>query len=135
MSEKELSKYYYLKKEIKDLEDRIETLGNGVGSIKITDMPKGSTKLGSIQEKIVELKEKWVNARLTALEEYLKIETYINSIEDTEIRMIARYRYLDLLGWEQIALKMGNGQDRTTISKKMRKFLDNSPNSHTAIIK
>lgn len=130
MTEKELSKYYYLKQEIKDLEERIDTLGVGVGSIKITDMPKGSSKLSSIQERIVELKEKWITARLTALEEYIKIETYINSIEDTEIRMIARYRYLDLLGWEQIALKIGNGQDRTTISKKIRKFLDNSPNSH-----
>ena len=130
MSEKELSQYFHLKKEIEDLEERIAKLGNGVGSIKITDMPKGSSKLSSIQERIVELKEKWITARLTALEEYIKIETYINSIEDTEIRMIARYRYLDLLGWEQIALKIGNGQDRTTISKKIRKFLDNSPNSH-----
>lgn len=129
MSEKELSNYYYLKKEIKDLEERIETLGNGVGSIKISDMPKGSSKISSIQEKIVELKEKWINARVSALEEYLRIETYINSIEDIEIRLIARYRYLDLLSWEQIALKIGKGQDRTTVSKKMRSFLDNSPNS------
>ena len=130
MSEKELSKYYYLKKEIKDLEERIETLGNGVGSIKISDMPKGSSKISSIEEKIVELKERWINARVSALEEYLRIETYINSIEDIEIRLIARYRYLDLLSWEQIALKIGKGQDRTTVSKKMRSFLDNSPNSH-----
>lgn len=130
MSEKELSKYYYLKKEIKDLEERIETLGNGVGSIKISDMPKGSPKISSIEEKIVELKEKWINARVSALEEYLRIETYINSIEDIEIRLIARYRYLDLLSWEQIALKIGKGQDRTTVSKKMRSFLDNSPSSH-----
>jgi hypothetical protein len=130
MSEKELSKYYYLKKEIKDLEERIETLGNGVGSIKISDMPKGSSKISSIEEKIVELKEKWINARVSALEEYLRIETYINSIEDIEIRLIARYRYLDLLSWEQIALKIGKCQDRTTVSKKMRSFLDNSPNSH-----
>ena len=107
MSEKELSKYYYLKKEIKDLEERIETLGNGVGSIKISDMPKGSSKISSIEEKIVELKEKWINARVSALEEYLRIETYINSIEDIEIRLIARYRYLDLLSWEQIAVKIG----------------------------
>ena len=130
MSEKEFSKYYYLKKEIKDLEERIETLGNGVGSIKISDMTKGSSKISSIEEKIVELKEKWINARLSALEEYVRIETYIHSIEDIEIRLIARYRYLDLLSWEQIALKIGKSQDRTTVSKKMRSFLDNSPNSH-----
>lgn len=130
MTEKELSKYYYLKQEIKDLEERIETLGNGVGCIEITDMPKGSAKISSIQEKIVELKEKWINARVSALEEYIKIETYINGIEDTEIRLIARYRYLDLLKWGQIANKIGNCQDRTTVAKKMRNFLENSPNSH-----
>ena len=135
MTEKELSRYYYLKKEIKDLEDRIETIGVGVGSIKITDMPKNNIKTCSIQEKILELKEKWMDARISALEEYIKIENYIANIEDLEIKQIIRYRFLDLLSWEQIALKLGTGQDRTTISKKIRNFLDNSPNSHYSIIK
>jgi len=135
MTEKELSRYYYLKKEIKYLEEKIEKMGYGIGSIKISDMPKNNTKIESIQEKIVALKEKWIEARISALEEYTKIENYVENIEDLEMKQIIRYRYLDLFSWEQIALKLGTGQDRTTISKKVRKFLENSPNSHTCIIK
>lgn len=135
MSEKELSQYFHLKKEIEDLEERIIKLGNGVGSIEIKDMPSGSHKIISIQEKIVQLKEKWINARLSALEEFLKIENYIENINDDEIKQIMKYRFMDLMSWEQIALKIGKGQDRTTVAKKMRSFLNNSPNSHSDIVK
>lgn len=128
MTEKELSRYFHLKKEIEDLEERIEKIGNGVGSIKIKDMPGGSHKIISIQEKIVELKEKWINARLSAIEEYLKIENYIKSVEDLEIKQIMRYRFMDLMNWEQIGNIMG--YERTTISKKARDYIKNSHNSH-----
>ena len=84
----------------------------------------------SIQEKRVIIVEKWINARLSALEEYLKIESYIESVEDSEIRQIMRYRYLDLLSWERIGEKMN--YERTTISKKLRNYLkcNNSHFSH-----
>lgn len=37
MDEKELSRYYYLKKEIENLEERIITFGVGVSSVKIKE--------------------------------------------------------------------------------------------------
>lgn len=123
MSEQELSQFYYLRKEVKELEDKLAALGYGVGSIKLSDEPKGTTLSSSIQEKVVELKELWLNRRMDAIEAYLNIEKFINGIEETEIRLIATYRYLDLLTWDQIAGKMGDGSDRTTVAKKMRKFL------------
>ena len=135
MSEKELSQYYYLKKEIKDIESRIAELGYGVGSIKYTDEPKGKTKVISIQEKISELKDLLIERRISALEAYLNIESFVGSIDVSEIRTIARYRFLDCLTWEQIAAKLGNGQDRTSISKKMRKYLSNSHISHNSVLK
>ena len=133
MTEKELSQYFYLKKEIEDLEERIAKLGLGIGSIEIKDIPGGTKKISSIQEKIVELKEKWINARISALEEYLKIEKYINGIEDSELRSIFRMRYLDLKKWEEIGFK--HNYDRTTISKKVRGYIKHSHNSHTEMIK
>ena len=59
--------------------------------------------------------------RISALEQYLEIERYIEEIEDVEIRNLMRYRYLDLMKWEDIGEKVF--QDRTTISKKVRKFI------------
>lgn len=122
MTEKELSRYYYLKREIKDLEDRLKELGVGLSAINLDkELSSGSSGHTSIQEKIAIIKEKWINARLSALEEYLKIENYIETVEEVEIRQIMRYRFLDLLSWEKVAEKMN--YERTTIPKKLRSYL------------
>ena len=55
------------------------------------------------------------------MEQYLEIERYIEEVDDAEIRNIMRYRYLDLLKWEDIADRMF--QDRTTIAKKVRRYI------------
>lgn len=127
MTEKELSKYYFLKKEVEDLEERIKELGNGLGAIKYTDTIKGiGGKKTSLQEKIVELKNLWMEKRVSALEEYIRIEKYISNIEDSEIRSIMRYRFMDLKTWDEIGNILFG--DRTTAPKKMRKYIKN--NSH-----
>ena len=124
MKEKELNKYYYLKKEVEDLEERIETYDVGVSSVRVKELNVDSSpQFISIQEKVVELKDKWMQKRVEALEEYIKIESFIDRVDDAEIRILLRYRYLDLLSWEQIGEKVF--MDRTSVSKKIRKFLNN----------
>ena len=122
MSEKELSKYFYLKKEVEDLENRIKEFGNGVRSIQIKDVQVSSShKNKSIQETKVELVARLTEKRISALEQYLEIERYIEDVDDAEIRNIMRYRYLDLMKWEDIGEKMF--QDRTSVAKKVRKYI------------
>lgn len=122
MSEKELSKYYNLKREVQDLEERIAEFGSGVKSTPIKEVSVSSShSTKSIQETKVELVAMYTEKRIEALEQYLAIERYIEDIEDVEIRNIMRYRFLDLMKWEDIAEKVF--QDRTTISKKVRRFL------------
>ena len=41
------------------------------------------------------------------LEKQIEVEEYIQSIEDSRIRRIMRYRYLDNLTWQQVANRMG----------------------------
>lgn len=123
MTEKELSRYYWLKKEIKDLENRLEEFGYGVSAANIDKEIFGTAPTNSIQEKRAIIVEKWINARLTALEEYLKIENYIESVEDSEIRQIMRYRFLDLYDWYKIGELTHS--HRTTAYKKMRNYINN----------
>lgn len=111
MTEKELSKYYWLRKEIKDLEERLAEFGYGVSATKLDKEISGITSTESIQEKRVIIIEKWISARVSALEEYLKIESYIESVEDSEIRQIMRYRFLDLKKWNEIDKLMICGKD------------------------
>lgn len=122
MTEKELSNYFYLKKEAEDLEERLNTLGYGISAIQPKDVNISSKKqTASIQEKITQLKEIWIEKRVKALEEYIKIEKYINSVEDTEIRTIMRYRFMDLKRWDEIGDLLH--YDRTSASKKLRSYL------------
>lgn len=105
MTEKELSRYYYLKKEIEDLQKRINELEEtgGVSGIQYREVDVMSTpKNNPIQEKICILIDKLTERRISAIEEYLKIESYIESIEDAEIRQIMRYRFMDLKKWKEI---------------------------------
>ena len=122
MSEKELSQYYWLKKEIKSLEDRIEEFGDGVGAIAIKDtIVSGSTPMSSIQEKKMILLNQLIDARITALEKYIEIERYIETVEESEIRQIMRFRFLDLKSWTEIGEELH--YDRTSVAKKLRQYI------------
>lgn len=122
MSEKDLSKYYYLKKEVENLEEKIAEFGNGIKSTQIKEVSVSSShKNKSIQETKVELVARLTEKRISALEQYLEIERYIEDVDDVEIRNIMRYRYLDLMKWEDIGKKMF--QDRTSVYKKMKRYL------------
>ena len=128
MTEKDLSKYYWLKKEVKNIENQLEELGYGVNAITYEEKVGASIIPTSIQEKRAILIEKLINARLDALEEYIKIESYINTVTDPEVKMIMRLRFQNLKSWDEIGIELD--KDRTTVAKKLRSFLQNSPNSH-----
>ena len=132
MTEKELSKYYWLKREVKNLEERLEEFGSGLKAMNIESETGSSSVHTSIQQRRAELVKRIINDRLTALEEYIKIESYIEKVEDSEIRQIMRYRFLDLYGWYKIGDLMN--YDRTTCSKKLRTYIKNSHNSHSEVI-
>ena len=121
MTEKELSQYYYLTVEIKDIEERIAKFGVGVGSKGFENEISGNGRGSSIQEKYTELNSLYIEKRLDALEQYIKIEKYISNVEDSEIRLIMRMRFLDLKDWEDIGDKIHC--DRTTVARKVRKYI------------
>ena len=113
-------------KEIENLEDRIITFGVGVSSVKIKELNVDSSpRYESIQEKVAELKDLWIQKRVEALEEYIKIEHYISNIEDSEIRQIMRYRYLDLKKWDDIDVLLCNGTNYS--KKKYYKYIKTYP--------
>lgn len=122
MTEKELSRYFYLKKEVKSIEDKLIEFGDGVSATSYEEKIGSSGVPSSIQEKRSILIEKLINARLTALEEYIKIETYINKVEDSEIRSIMILRFQELKNWDEIGEELH--MERTTVSKKLRKYLE-----------
>lgn len=110
MNKKQLSKYYYLSMEIKDIQTKLEEIRNqSIGVAKMTGMPF-SSKVGNPTEQqamlIIKYTQKLEKKQSKALAELLKIEDYISNIEDVETRLIFSKRYIELKKWEKIALEM-----------------------------
>ena len=107
MTKEELSKYYYLKQEIKQIEDNIKEIDSTFMRASLINCEKFERKLSNPQEKRMILIEKYEQKLEIALnksiEELIKIEEFINSIEDPENRMIFRYRYIELKSWNEIS--------------------------------
>ena len=107
MNKEELSRYYYLSLEIEELKKRIDTLREtAVSFSQITGMPKNKSKENTEENKrirILALAEKMAKKVSEATEEMLKIEEYISTIEDTELKLILTKRYLESKSWDRVA--------------------------------
>lgn len=107
MTKEELSKYYYLKHEIKQIEDKIKEIDSTFMRASLINCEKFERKLSNPQEKRMILIEKYEQkleiAINKSIEELIKIKEFINSIEDPENRMIFRYRYIELKSWNEIS--------------------------------
>ena len=107
MTKEELSKYYYFKQEIKQIEDKIKEIDSTFMRASLINCEKFERKLSNPQEKRMILIEKYEQkleiAINKSIEELIKMEEFINSIEDPENRMIFRYRYIELKSWNEIS--------------------------------
>lgn len=129
MDIKELNKLYYKKKNIEALEEELAELNN-LSSAPLTDSIKGNN-VSKPTEKYVLRKnrilEKLNKARDKYLEEYERINDFINTIEDEEIKLIAYLRFIKLKDWYYIAEEISPENkmlDRTTPRKKLKRYLN-----------
>ncbi len=125
MNKKELSKYYHLTNEIKDLQEKIKELDlTLISSPLLTGMPH-SNKISNPTEQrnilMLTLKRKLEIREARAMEELIKIEDYISSIEDTELRQIFDKRYVQLKSWEVIANEIHMSE--RNVFRKVSKYL------------
>lgn len=98
-----LNKAYYTKLEIENIERQINSLDN-------FDVEK--------KYKLVSKLKIYQNKYINQLE---YINDVIEQIEDDETRLIARYRFIDNLKWQEIADKLF--KDRTACYRKLQRYL------------
>ena len=129
MTKSELVEYCDLKNEIADLENRIDkirklsemvsdTVQNGYKHRAViygVDLNR-KRKLHMYENKLQEFYDK-------LFEEQNKIEDYIETIPNSSIRQILRYRYIDGFNWKQIQVLMKYNHEDTA-RKKHDKFLE-----------
>lgn len=134
MNKKDLEQIMFLKREVKDLERRLQN--NNINSV-IADSVKGSstnfpyiechrTIQGVDYKKQIRDKKyrKLLKSKRDKINKLLvQIEYDLNYIEDSEIRQIIRYKYFDEYNWVKIMHLMNyNTEDKAR--KKIERFFE-----------
>ena len=134
MTKKEIKNLYYLKKEIVAQKKRIKELENLATSCtaKVTELTNKTEvidKVGNYATEIADLKRLLDLNLKKRFYELVRLDKFIESIEDSEIRTILMLRYAQGLSWQQIAKDMEVIGDGSTERKKHNRFLKVSRNS------
>lgn len=129
MTKEELIEYCNLKKEINDLEKRIDKIH------KTTEMVSDTVQNGykhraiifgidiTRKRKISAYKAKLEDFYDKLLQEQNRIENYIETIPKSDVRQIFRYKYIDNMNWLQIMHQMKYKAESTARMKHDR-FLE-----------
>lgn len=110
MTKEELSRYFYIKKDIERINNKIKEIDDTFISANRLNGMRYEKHLSNLQETRMMLVEKYQSIleekKNEALKELIKIEEFISGIEDYEIKLIVSYRYVDLLDWNVIEKKV-----------------------------
>lgn len=129
MTKRELSQLYYLRKEIKEQQRRLEELEAAATSCcpRITGLPSGagiSDRIGQYTAQIADLKSLLGLNLKKCFYELNRLDRYIQSVEDSEMRTILILRYIQGLSWQKVAFCIGE-HDEQYPRRKHNVFLRN----------
>ena len=135
MDKNTFSELKNLKKEYKDLTERLETEKNKTITVFVPESKRQypyNKHLAEIQgyknpNRIKKLKRMLKNKQKDIDKKIINIEYQLNYVEDAEIRTIIRYRYIDGLNYNQIAQKLNDGEKEYTadsIRMKLNRFFE-----------
>lgn len=137
MTECELMSLVYIQARIDRLNERIAELEgeDGLGSFNMDGMPHSKTPGNPVERMALAraaLHERLWQLKTEQAEKTLAIMAYIEKVKQPDIKLIMELRYIDLKNWQDIAVeweeRTGKYIDRTTLAKKVRKYLFEHPN-------
>jgi len=132
MTKKELSQLYYLNREIEEQHRRLQELEDIATSCttQITGMPHISgisDKIGKYAAEIADLKGLLDLNLKKCFYELHKLNRYIQSIEDSQMRMILSLRYVNGFAWEQVAASISVYATEFSVKQAAHRYLKNNP--------
>jgi len=128
----ELEQLRYLNTETAGYKDRLAELramAEGTTAGKISGLPHGfgvSDKVGSGAVRIVELELSITLSILKCEREYERLDNYIQGIEDSLMRQILTYRFIDGLSWLQVAMCIGCGNTGDGVRMACKRFIQSN---------
>ena len=136
MTERELMSLIYIQAEIAKVSKRIAELEeyDGLGSVNMDGMPHGTTPGKPVERMALDkaaLHEELLQYRADLVKKEREIWAYIKSVEQADVRLIMELRFVDGRDWGNVAVEFeeqtGKYADRTTLAKKVRKYLYEHP--------
>lgn len=129
MNKNELSQLYYLNREMEEQQRRLRELEELATSCtaKITGMPHGTgvaDKIGKYAAEIADLRGLLDLNLKKCFYELNRLNRYIASIEDSQMRMILSLRYINGLHWKQIEFSIGGGNTANGLRMIHNRFLE-----------
>lgn len=128
MTLRELSQLYYLNREIEMDQRRLQELEAKVlpGAQVITGMPHGSDVtdiVGRYGAEIADLRGIIEAKHQQCLYERSRLERYIAGIDDSLLRQIFTYRFVNGLPWNQVAACVGGWNTPEGVKKRVFRYL------------
>lgn len=131
MTMKELSQLYWLEREIRAEEKRLEELRRLAGvpsSPQLTGMPHGTPNSGSLVERmaaeIVDLQAIIAAKRIQCIHERNRLERWINDIPDSLTRQFFRCRFVMGMTWREVADTVGENTSVEKVKKRCERYLE-----------
>lgn len=131
MTLKELSQLYYLNREIKADQKRLEELNRMVGAPStppLSDMPRPphnvDSKVERLTAEIVDLQAIIAARQIQCIHERARLERWISEIPDSLTRLIFQYRFAECMSWQQVAVAVGAGNTPDRTKKICYRYID-----------
>lgn len=129
MTLKELSQLYYLNREIEMDQRRLRELEARAlpGAQVITGMPHGSGVadiVGRYAAEIADLRGIIEAKHQQCLYERSRLERYIAGIDDSLLRQIFTYRFVNGLPWLQVAACIGGGNTADSVRVACNRYIE-----------
>ena len=128
MTLKELSQLYYLNREIEMDRQRLRELECKTVPASLTGGKRTCAKradtVGAQAAEIADLRGVIEAKHQQCLYERSRLERYISSIDDSLLRQIFTYRFINGLPWRQVAACVGGGNTDDACRKAVRRYLE-----------
>ena len=125
---KNLNKLCWLKREVKQIEEQIREL-TILSAFEMSGMPSSNSVSSPVEQfynRLDKLRTKLAKAKGKVAKEMERLESYIEAVEDAEIRVLARMRYIDCMKYEDIGDEVH--MDRRTVSRKLENYFGKEEN-------
>ena len=125
---KKLNKLYRLKQEVAQIENQIREL-TILSAFEMSGMPSSNSVTSPVEQfynRLDKLRTKLAKAKAKVANEMERLETYIEAVEDAEIRVLARRRYIECKKFEDIGDEFH--MDRRTVSRKLENYFGKDEN-------